>query len=465
MKKFILFLLSLPLLAAIPADTEWEIRADIGDDTNGGGFSKANKGTTGVDMTYGANYAVVSFNGTLSASGTTTLTDSAGGFTNTMLGNVINIAGQGFYCIVGYTDTNNVTVDRALGTFSGASGKVGGALATPGRIDANNAVSGNNVIHIKAATYTITSTSSGVSGGKIYYNTAVVVEGYGSTRWDLGTRPLITVQSGITSIRLLEIYNGLAMNFTIDCASQSGTIGFFTGANGGLRYAEVRNCGSYGIVGGGSGIFQYIESHHNGGYGAGGIQNCYYCYFHHNTSHGLQTNGGTNSGNFSHVISAFNGGYGIYTSYGNQIRDSIMYGNTNSGLFAQESYGQIWVNNISYGNGGYGFQVSNSTNDWVYANNNAVGNNTSGDWYDPANRIRMNVNPTTLTANPFVSPSAGDFSLNSTTGGGALLRDAGYPQWFDAAKTTTPTRKDVGAVDKYQYTGGGVTLAGGAYVQ
>ena len=461
MKKFILFLLSLPLLAAIPADTEWEIRADIGDDTNGGGFSKSNKGTTGVDMTYGAGYAVVSFNGTLSASGTTTLTDSAGGFTNTMLGNVINIAGQGFYCIVGYTDANNVTVDRALGTFSGASAKVGGALATPGRIDTNNAVAGYNVIHIKAATYTITSTSSGVSGGKIYYNNTVVVEGYGSTRWDLGTRPLITVQSGITSITLLSIYNGSAINFTIDCASQSGTSGFGTGANGGLQYAEVRNCGSNGIGGNGNGIFQYVESHHNGGTGAYNINNCYYCYFHHNGSDGLQTVGGT----FSHVISAFNGRYGIRTSYGNQIRDCVMYGNTNSGLYSDESYGQFWVNNISYGNGGYGFQVSNTTADWVYANNNAVGNNTSGGWYDPANRIRMNVNTISLTANPFVNPSAGDFSLNATTGGGALLRDAGYPQWFDAAKTTTPTRKDVGAVDKYQYAGGGVTLAGGAYVQ
>ncbi len=463
MKKFTLFLLSLPLLAAIPADTEWEIRADIGDDTNGGGFSKANKGTTGVDMTYGANYAVVSFSGTLSASGTTTLTDSAGGFTNTMLGNVINIVGQGFYCIVGYTNANNVTVDRALGTFSGASGKVGGALATPGRIDSNNAVTNGNTIHIKAGTYTITSTSSGVSGGKIYYNAAVVVEGYGSTRWDLGTRPLITVQSGLTSFNLVAGpggLNGFVINLTIDCATQSGTIGYAPGANGGLQYAEVRNCGSNGIQGNGDGIFQYIESHHNGGTGAYNISTCYYCYFHHNTSHGLQ--GG---GNSSHVISAFNGGYGIYTSYGNQIRDSIMYGNTNSGLYASESYGQIWVNNISYGNGGYGFEVSDSTNDWVYANNNAAGGNTSGDWYSPSNRIRMNVNSIALTANPFVSPSAGDFSLNSAAGGGALLRDAGYPQWFDAAKTTTPTRKDVGAVDKYQYTGGGVTLAGGAYVQ
>jgi hypothetical protein len=43
-----------------------------------------------------------------------------------MVGNAINIAGQGFYFITSYTNASNVVVDRALGTFSGASWRLGG---------------------------------------------------------------------------------------------------------------------------------------------------------------------------------------------------------------------------------------------------------------------------------------------------------------------------------------------------
>ena len=128
---------------AIPADTLWEVQS-TGSDNNGGGWSNAQKGATGVDMTQSAP---VAFTATLSATATTTLTDSAAGFLNTMLGNVINISGQGSYCIQGFTNSSTVTVDRALGTFSTTSGVVGGPRASVGSV--GGSMSGGNIIWCK----------------------------------------------------------------------------------------------------------------------------------------------------------------------------------------------------------------------------------------------------------------------------------------------------------------------------
>jgi len=64
-------------------------------------------------------------------SGTTILTDTtANAFTAAMVNNVVNIAGQGFYTVKSFTDAGHVVVDRSLGTFSGASWRLGGGWAT-----------------------------------------------------------------------------------------------------------------------------------------------------------------------------------------------------------------------------------------------------------------------------------------------------------------------------------------------
>ncbi len=120
-------------------------------------------------MTY-PTPTITTFTSNLSAVGTTTLTCSSALFLNTMLGNVIQISGQGFYCIQGFTSTTVVTVDRALGTFSTTSGWVGGALASPGQALAVSEQ--GNSTYIKAGTYSITSTTANVSGGRVSMTTS-----------------------------------------------------------------------------------------------------------------------------------------------------------------------------------------------------------------------------------------------------------------------------------------------------
>lgn len=71
---------------------------------------------------------LTTFTATLSAVGTTTLTDSGAAFLPAMVGNRVDITGKGAYRIVAYLTAGTVTVDRALGTYSGASGTTGVAL-------------------------------------------------------------------------------------------------------------------------------------------------------------------------------------------------------------------------------------------------------------------------------------------------------------------------------------------------
>jgi hypothetical protein len=85
----------------------------------------------------------------------TTFTSATGGFTKAMIGNAIRVTGggatSGYYFIINQTNTNTITTDRAGGTISGGTGKVGGGAGTVTRfLNAANAtgdevVAGNTV--------------------------------------------------------------------------------------------------------------------------------------------------------------------------------------------------------------------------------------------------------------------------------------------------------------------------------
>jgi hypothetical protein len=83
------------------------------------------------------------------------------------------------------------------------------------------------------------------------------------------------------------------------------------------------------------------------------------------------------------------------------------------------------ANNIFYGNGGWGMNLNANLNPQylLYNRSNAYGSNTSGN--HDAN-LGTGIGDVTLTANPFNNPAGGDFSLNSTPGGGAVCKQAGF---------------------------------------
>ena len=90
----------------------------------------------------------------------------------------------------------------------------------------------------------------------------------------------------------------------------------------------------------------------------------------------------------------------------------------------------IIMNNISAFNGTYGFKTPSTVSGrWqmeessIWAGN-ATFSNTSGA-YD--GQITSSVSGVTLTADPFTDRAGGDYSLNSTSGGGADCTDAAFP--------------------------------------
>lgn len=112
--------------------------------------------------------------------GTTTVTSVTGGFTDAMVGNIINILTKGRFEIAARTDTNTITVDRNAIAGTGLSASVGGCVADLEEID-NVIVAGNDV-HIKAGTYNLAGailTSAGVNGTGV-----IRFLGYKTTRGD-----------------------------------------------------------------------------------------------------------------------------------------------------------------------------------------------------------------------------------------------------------------------------------------
>ena len=128
------------------------------------------------------------------------------------------------------------------------------------------------------------------------------------------------------------------------------------------------------------------------------------------------------------------------------IRDSDFVGNQGSGIDLGTSSQAFVENSILYGNGEYGIVASGTS--YVFANGNAVGSNTSGNYSNV-----IPINSIALTANPFVNSSGGNYALNSTAGGGALLLGLGLPALFPGGLSTgSPS---VGAVAPAGSSSGG----------
>jgi hypothetical protein len=81
--------------------------------------------------------------------------------------------------------------------------------------------------------------------------------------------------------------------------------------------------------------------------------------------------------------------------------------------------------------------------------NNAFKSNSSG----PRLNLGAQTGDVDLTADPFTNAAGGDFSLNNTAGGGALLRATGYPGVFPGGTTTGYL--DIGAAQHQLGSGSG----------
>ena len=406
---------------AIPADTVWEVQTGGSNSACGGGYASSMHGATGVDRTQqaAAQYTYSS----LSSSGTTV---TGTGFTNDILGNVMQVTGTGagFYCITGFTNSTTITIDRAPGTpFSGSTGYVGGALATPAQ--AASVATTSNTIYVKAGTYTVstqTTTPAGSSSAMAY------VVGYSTNRtlWNTDTAPVIQTSANITVISQSGYCQVNNLNL-----QQTGTVqGQGINTNGGQT--AILNC--------------YASGFDKGIYMQGSQSFVYNC-------EAVSCNTGIYTNNNCNILGCYvNGcGTGIYGGgTGVTVLNCVMVGCTTCACnlyqysmavncsayncvngFILNAGGAILVTHVNCvcTNSTYGFKGTGSLKAESMLINCAGYNNSSGNYHTTAYTSANNLGFIALTASPYNAPTASppDLSLNSTAGGGAALKNAGYP--------------------------------------
>lgn len=303
------------------------------------------------------------------------------------------------------------------GSDTTGTGSSGNPYATPGKA-AGVKANGDTVI-INPGTYTVTTSTANVSNGCINDNVSGSDGGYTNKWIGVGT-VIIKAGTGMTATLFNpSCYNLYVENITFD-ASSNGSWCFYTQAN----YAVINNCvaknGGYGFVSQGNPRYFRCSSYSNtiGVWSVGGLQmTC--CVIRNNSSYGVNGNS-TYNNRFDSCIAYNNGGCGFGSTdagsaFGDYAKNCIAYGNASSGFKCDGTYARspVLEGCIAYGNGGYGI-VGNGNAVCLYC---ATGSNTSGG----VSNVSIDKNPIILTADPFNSASTGDFNLNSTAGGGALL--------------------------------------------
>lgn len=424
---------------SLSANTVMEVRQG-GDDTNGGGFVT---GASGTDYSQ-QDSAQLSLTDLATSGAVTTLTSSTGGFTSAMIGNLIYIASgtnfdAGFYEITGHTDTNTVTLDRTPssgGAGSGGSGKVGGALGTPGMLTDVPWTNGMKAwVKHNATAYLMTTTVAGAAGPcDITANGGakqIVVEGYETTRGDLGAKPVYDVGTQ-TNVSVYEIAgqfgnkHHILKNLKVDGQDNSGVIGFDSSATTYLAISHFEFCEAVDCPIG----FQCSVT--NQGHstiacrckadscGDAGFLNLttQHCYAK-SCADGFRTNNTTKITFYRDVAHACTIGFqSESSSLDKTYIGCIAYKCTADGWDMTNYDMFVFQECISYGNSGYGWDF-HASNLAMHFKNCAGGSNTSGNFDDEPT---FNDDFVTLTADPFTDGDNGDFTINDTAGGGTLLR-------------------------------------------
>lgn len=308
------------------------------------------------------------------------------------------------------------------GSDSNAGTTEGTAFASPGKACATAV--GGDFIYVKSGTYTLTSTTNNANGGRFTIALGVRMEGYNSTIGDLGTAPVISAGSltaftmctlnagfNVRPAQLVNIeFNGNG-NSTVTGVNNASVYTSFinrvlvrnctTGFNGSDSFASLLNCNAIscgtGFLNQGSVIGCIARGCTS--YGFDGCRNALFCLSVNNGNSGFRTN-----------------------LIGNTVRCCTSHGNTNYGFEFTYDIGSIG-NCIATSNTAHGYSLGGSPNGMTCFNN-ANWNNTSG-----ANRFTsaVEIGKIDLSANPYTDSTNFDFTLNNTSGGGALLRSAGFP--------------------------------------
>lgn len=459
-------LLSLNLLAALPSTTVWEVRPTVGSDTTAGVCFDSTKSGTDYSQQNSAQY---NFTDLASTNGTNTspqVTSASHNFVSADVGNCIHVTAgtnwtTGYYECVS-ASANACTLDRAVGssaTLSSGTYYVGGAGSTISNVNSN--WQPNNIMWVKASgTYTVTSALQVALDSHQSPGNPASIIGYTSTRGDGGQ---FTWTTSTNSIDLIDFSPSTSptvnfllenINFTTSAVTKGDALKS-SGTSVNTVNVAVINCtitgfavgieGNAAIDGAFVGL-QLINSRVTGNSSHGvrnGIASTYVLgsMLDNNGGDGFTTgasdaiSGQPATYIFEDTIAYKNGGNGFNVSYSDAttarafffiFNHCISSTNTSAGILlaggTTNPLAQI-SNSILDANGTYGVDGGSGTvtqSSLVY--DNAFYNNTTA----PTRNINSGIGTITLTASPYTTIGS-NFALNSTTGGGALLKGVGFP--------------------------------------
>jgi hypothetical protein len=503
MRKLILLFLVcwLPAFGAISATMQWDVRA-TGSDSNSGGFDPG-VSVPGTDYSQ-QNSPQITYTDLVIGVTTTKYTSVLNIVSSALPGNALVITG-GTGCTTGVYEvlsnaTITATVDRSLGTAASVCTAVlGGSLATicgtgaggskcsTGAI--SNALQGNTVwvkSNGSSAVNTLTSAIQMTNANGT--GVALTISGYASTHGDNGAKPLITTSTG--SIDLIDLlgsssaistlnnlwlqstgngYQVVSNQYSIssgyqikmfNCKIDIATATSETAVNvatGAINTTTITAwiVGNEFSLGSGSGVNNP---------GNGSIVILEGNYFHGGGGYSL---GDSGTGNGRWIVknnvfaSNTRGIYSTSTSSGGLawlvLDGNSFYGQTNENVRVAGT--PVWVeaqNNVFYG-GTYGMYFANlPTTAFSLPNSYGnIGTANTLNWYGNANGAA----DVALSANPFTNAGGGVFTLNSTAGGGAALKAAGFPGVTPAGTGYL----DIGALQSQ--AAAGASIAAGGYVQ
>jgi len=429
---------------ALGADTVWEIRDD-GSDTNGGGYISADPGTD-----YSQQAAAVLNRTNISCTGNDVFTDDdAGGlFTDAMIGNIVYLSnGPGWYEIIGRNDGNNIQVDRNGPNDTGMTLNVGGALLSIGGLGAIFQTADHTAVgmhaYVRSGTHNLGNAVVNTSEGPLDLDDsqmdskAFYLKGYDSAEGRdsfAGTRPVIHC-NGNAPANVIEVKGGMQQYHLVafievdgDSQNTSGLYANHSGYNYFYR-CIARDCdGTYGIYNGRQ-VLCYAVSCAGDGFGGGGV--AWGC-LADTCGVGFDTSG-------IHCIAYNSVGDGFF-GYATNWLNCVSYNSGGDGFDGRRN--NQYINCVSWSAGGYSFRIAELFTTLL---NCADGDSVSG--RDGPTDAFLDVNPVTLTADPFVDAANLDFRLNNLEGGGALLRAAGIDTYGQTSEI------DIGAVQHEDTSG------------
>lgn len=449
---------------ALAAAAVWEVRP-TGSDSNAGGFRA---GASGTDRSQQNSAQATLTTASVVHTTTTQINVAPGDFTVSAadVGNILRVTGgtatAGFYEItVADVANNRWTLDRAVGTAGQTVvGVMGGALASPGQ--AAGALVTGNTVHVKAGTYSIGSGAQNTAGNRVNLTAIAKWYGYQTTRGDGGTRPVL--DAGAASITLFtqggtgSVVENLEFSNSGALASVVGPV--FSGALMSVRKVKVSGMTGTGMeFSGNNSRGEGCEA--TGCAGSGGVYltgpaHLTRCVSRSHSGRGIYANA---SGLvvLSHCQVSACASPGIASSSAAALvaEHCVSRGNTGgSGQgFNLGSRGSLF-NCLAVANAHTGFVSAAAGNNTLLAHcagyNNGGAGNHDANW--DSNEAFI-----TLTADPFTNPAGLDFSLNDDAGGGALLKQTGFPQSFPGLNGSS--YPDVGA---YQSQGGASSSGSGS---